>query len=140
MDELLKQVTADNWSLWQNQFELAKGIVYLPKFKFSFDDILNNELVSLGMGIAFDGGADFTRMYQPGGIWIDQVIHKTFVEVNEAGTEAAAVTAVMMGRGRSEQAEFMMRIDHPFIFIIYEQNSHTILFMGTILNPMSESL
>jgi serine protease inhibitor len=137
-DDLMQQVTADNWSLWQTQFEQKNGVIYLPKFKLAFADTMNNELVDLGMGIAFGGEANFTRMYQPGGLYIGIVIHKSFVDVNEAGTEAAAVTAVGVLRGGSNEpsADFIMRMDHPFIFIIYEQQSNSILFMGKILKPV----
>jgi serine protease inhibitor len=82
---------------------------------------------------AFDpAAADFTRMYAPGGIWIDSVVHKTFVDVNEAGTEAAAATAVGMA---FEGLPPTLIVDRPFVFVIRERLSGAILFMGRVLDP-----
>ena len=86
------------------------------------------------MGAAFSPAADFSKMYQGGGVWIDEVLHKTYVEVNEEGTEAAAVTAVIMTCSWPPQYEGF-RADHPFLFVIRENQSGTILFIGKIINP-----
>ena len=83
------------------------------------------------MGIAFTPAADFTGMLKDGGQWIDKVKHKTFVEVNEEGTEAAAVTSA----GMTEFCPPSMRVDRPFVFVIREHHSETILFMGKIVEP-----
>ena len=105
----------------------------MPKFILEYDLSLNNALQALGMEIAFSPGmADFSRMYPGGGVWIDSVIHKTFVDVNEEGTEAAAVTSVSM-RESSVSPGFV--VDRPFVFLIRERFSGTILFMGKVMNP-----
>ncbi len=89
------------------------------------------------MEIAFiPGAADFSQMYEHAGVWIDSVLHKTFVEVNEEGTEAAAVTVVSMELG-PQPAGFWFRADHPFVFMIRENQSGAILFMGKIMDPGS---
>ena len=105
----------------------------LPKFKLEYDKGLIEPLKALGMEIAFDPDrADFTRINRNGELFINEAKHKTFVEVNEEGTEAAAVTSIGIGR-TSTPAPF--RIDRPFIFVIRERTSGAILFAGKILNP-----
>ena len=105
----------------------------LPKFTLEYAITLNDVLTALGMGIAFDPArADFSRMYAGGGVYIDSVVQKTFVDVNEEGTEAAAVTSVVVGRS-SGGTSFV--VDRPFLFVIRERYSGTILFMGKILDP-----
>jgi serpin B len=93
----------------------------------------------MGMGIAFDEAADFTGMYSPGGIWINRVIHKTFLEIDEEGTEAAAATVVEMvesaGPGTGHPTIFVNR---PYLLAIRENHSGTILFIGKIVNPVWE--
>ena len=85
------------------------------------------------MGVAFSpGAADFTRMYAPGGLYIDEVKHKTFVKVDEEGTEAAAATSVGIG---VVSAPPMFVVDRPFVFVLREKLSGTILFMGKIVDP-----
>jgi serpin B len=96
-------------------------------------------LKTLGMEIAFDSDrADFSRMYKGGGVWIDKVKHKSYVEVNEEGTEAAAVTVVEMREISIHPSDFHMRVDRPFIFLIRENKSQTILFIGKVLEPTLE--
>jgi serpin B len=89
------------------------------------------------MGTAFTRQADFTDMYKPGGLFIGFVKHKTFLQVDEEGTEAAAVTAVGMERtsaGPQRQLKYM-RVDRPFLCIIREKQSESILFIGKITHP-----
>ncbi|MCG8608418.1 serpin family protein, partial [bacterium] len=107
-----------------------------PKFKLEYEKKLNEILETLGMGIAFTGAADFTRMYRPGGLFIDYVKHKTFVEVDEEGTEAAAVTVVAIRDSAGGPEIRFMRVDRPFLFVIRENHTGTILFMGKIVEPV----
>jgi len=112
-------------------------IVQLPKFKVEYEIKLNDVLSALGMGVAFTPAADFTRMFAPGGLWIDYVKHKTFVEVDEQGTEAAAVTVVaIVESAGGPPPKPVMRVDRPFLFVIREHHSGTILFMGKIGEPV----
>ena len=107
--------------------------VTLPRFKLEYERTLNDDLAALGMGIAFqDGGADFRNLFEPNqpGPFISFVKHKTFLEVNEEGTEAAAVTAVGI---EATSAQPMFVVDQPFLLVIRERFSGTILFMGKIL-------
>ena len=108
--------------------------VFLPRFKTEYKITLNDALIALGMQSAFDKYyADFTRMSDIQPLWINQVIHSTFVEVNEEGTEAAAVTIVEMvelSAGGSNRVVPIFRADKPFMFVIRENSTGTILFMG----------
>jgi serpin B len=86
------------------------------------------------MGIAFGTGADFSRITPTRDLYISSVRHKTYVRVDEAGTEAAAVTIVEVGE-TSVPDTFYMRVDRPFLFAIREHHSGTVLFIGKMVNP-----
>jgi serine protease inhibitor len=135
INSLVAQFTPENLSYWLSCFSSDSGKIFVPKFRVEYDLLLNEVLRALGMEIAFDPGrADFTKMYEGGGVWIDRVKHRTYVEVNEEGTEAAAVTSVEMGIV-SERPDYLIRVDRPFIFLIRENVSQTILFIGKIVEP-----
>lgn len=107
----------------------------MPKFNFTSDFKLGQTLAAMGMPIAFSGDADFSGMTGEEELWISDVIHKAFVAVDENGTEAAAATAVMMvGAAPGGPVEFTM--DRPFIFLIRDMETNTILFIGRALNPL----
>jgi len=106
--------------------------VILPKFKMTSRFELNEVLKALGMTDAFDG-ADFSGMDGVRDLFISKVIHKAFVDVNEEGTEAAAATAVAVDRAVARMAEF--HADHPFLFLIRDNASGSILFMGRVADP-----
>jgi len=133
IDDLISELNQENWNLWGNSFSENTMELYLPKFKLEYDIELKNVLASLGMGIAFTESANFSGL---GGGYIDKVLHKTFVDVNEEGTEAAAVTVV--GIYDSASPAKTMRVDRPFIFAIREKTTGTILFMGKIVEPVLE--
>jgi len=120
IDSLIAEFSQENWNM--------------PRFTLEYEIKLNDILTGLGMGIAFDAAqADLTKMYEgPERVYIDQVKHKTFVEVNEEGTEAAAVTSVGIA---ITSVGLWMRVDRPFIFVIRENQSQTILFVGKIVDP-----
>ena len=111
--------------------------VYLPRFTMTWRVLLAGVLKKMGMPLAFSAGkADFTAMN--GGkepLWIDEVIHKAFVDVNEEGTEAAAATAVMMLGAAAPSEPVVFRADHPFLFLIRDTRSGAILFLGRVMNP-----
>ena len=133
IDEIINQFNHENWNLWLGSFNVKEGMIALPKFEISYEDSLNKTLISLGMRNAFSPSeADFTRMYPMGGIFISAVKHKTYIKVDEAGTEAAAVTSVEFSRSISG---FHMILDRPFIYIIHERTSNSILFIGKMINP-----
>jgi serpin B len=136
VDDLVTALTAEQWNEWTASLGPSKNEVFLPKFKLTNDLNMIPSLEALGMGIAFDPArADFTRMHTPSELFISEVKHKTYVDVNEEGTTAAAVTSVGMGVTSVPQ---VIVIDRPFIFALRENLSGTILFMGVIRHPPSE--
>jgi serpin B len=105
-----------------------------PRFKLEYSRRLNDELTAMGMGIAFDNArADFYRIadVRPERLYLSRVEQKTFVEVNEAGTEAAAATSVGVSL-TSAPLVVEMRVDRPFVFAIRERLSGTVLFLGVM--------
>jgi len=106
----------------------------LPKWEYSYPiDDMRPELAALGMGIAFSNGADFSKMYNTG-VEIDKAIHKTYIKVDEVGTEAAAVTVI--GITPTDVGPFnYFRLDHPFIYVIAEKQTGAILFTGILNDP-----
>jgi serine protease inhibitor len=119
-----------------------QGTIILPRFKAEYDITLNKVLSQLGMEIAFDPyKADFTKLYDKTGkdnVYISEARQKAFIEVNEEGTEAAAVTSIRMKCFDSVELPskpFEMIVDRPFFCAISDNESGTILFMGAIVNP-----
>ena len=121
-----------------------EGDIALPRFRLEFETSLNDALRALGMGIAFaPGGADFSAMFPVSAganVYISKVKHKTFLEVNEKGTVAAAVTSVearitSMEPGVPPQ-RFSMIVDRPFFFAIRDDLTGVVLFMGSIVDPL----
>ena len=140
IDQFAATLTQEQWNTVISRLDSSKVDLYIPKFKLAYKRTLNDELKALGMRIAFSIYADFTRISQSGGLSISNVFHKAFVEVNEEGTEAAAVTAIEIIRTSEGEGSTtpVMRIDHPFIFAIREHQSGTILFIGKIVNPSAQ--
>jgi serpin B len=110
--------------------------VRMPKFKFETSLKLTDTLAEMGMPIAFTPQADFSGITTDRPLPIDQVLHKAFVSVDENGTEAAAATVVILTFGFPPQPT-TVSIDHPFIFLIRDTNTGTILFLGRVLDPTS---
>jgi len=133
----LNDWSADNltegWADLQSQFEPVAGMeLYLPQFKMESSFELSKQLKLMGMPTAFSGAADFSRL-GPGPLAISEVLHKTFIDVNEEGTEAAAVTAVIITRTSMPMNE--IRFNHPFVFVIAEKTTGSIIFIGKLHNP-----
>jgi serpin B len=136
--EFQKQLTAKNWQEWSTKFTRKEGLIQLPRFKVEYETSLKSALQNMGMAIAFDADkADF-RNLSTVKAFIGEVKHKTFVEVNEEGTEAAAATSIEMkvtSASPSEETPFQMIVDRPFFFTISDRQTGTIIFMGAIQNP-----
>ena len=130
LNKFLGNLNAGNWGDWISQFQDRQHDMMLPRFKLEYEVSLNDTLEALGMGIAFGSGADFSGMGPS--LFISEVKHKTFVEVNEEGTEAAAVTAVV----GVKSVPSVFRVDRPFFFAIYDTETETVLFMGVVTEPM----
>ncbi|WP_374949415.1 serpin family protein [Mucilaginibacter sp.] len=132
-NQLLDQLDAAQWQSWMTGLQPSEQTIYLPKFKFSYQRMLNSDLMNLGMGIAFSNKADFTGINALNGLKITAVKQKAFVEVDENGTEATAATSVTIGL--TSAAPMELRFDRPFIFAIREMKSGLILFTGIMNNP-----
>jgi serine protease inhibitor len=138
LDEFQKDLTAPNWESWMKQFVQTDGSIAVPRFKVEYEVGLNDALTALGMGIAFNAErADFSGIVQGSErAFISRVKHKTFAEVNEEGTEAAAVTSVEMRvTSVRPQKTFQMIVDRPFFCAIRDNKTGTILFVGLITDP-----
>jgi len=107
----------------------------MPKFEFNSEFSLTDTLAGMGMPIAFSGDADFSGMTGNRGLFISDVVHKAFVSVDEAGTEAAAATAVIMPESGPPEPTVEVTIDRPFIFLIRDIETGAILFVGRVMNP-----
>jgi serpin B len=109
----------------------------MPQFEFDSEFRLKDTLAEMGMPIAFSGSADFSGMTGNRELFISDVIHKAFVSVDEAGTEAAAATAVIMKMSAVPEPPVEVTIDRPFIFLIRDIETGAILFVGRVMNPGS---
>ena len=131
--------TAKAASEWIEKLRSAPAVVLsLPRFTMTQEFMLGKTLSEMGMPQAFSEHADFSGMTGHRGFFISAAIHKAFVDVNETGTEAAAATGtVMMGMARRAQPPppIIFRADHPFLFMIRDTKSGSILFLGRVTNP-----
>ena len=132
-----KYLDPHNFSELQNSSASRRVMVYLPKFTLETKYTMRQILEEMGMRTAF-GDADFSGMDGTRYLYIQEIIHQAYVDVNEEGTKAAAATAVVMwGKGvaPAEDPVPVFRADHPFIFLIQDNTSGNILFMGRVENP-----
>jgi serpin B len=138
---LEQSLTASNTQQWLRRLApVSKVIVTMPKFKMTQEFELGATLGAMGMPQAFSSSADFSGMTGHRDFAISAVVHKAYVDVNEEGTEAAAATAVTMramAMRPVEQAPPVFRADHPFVFVIRDNGSDSILFMGRVMDPRS---
>jgi serpin B len=136
--DLENDFTAPHLEAWTRGLRPREAKVYLPRFKMTCQFGLKEPLQALGMKTAFNPvSADFSGMDGKHDLFIQAVLHKAFVEVNEEGTEAAAATAVVVGvrSVRIPEPPVVFRADHPFIFLIRERSTGSLLFVGRIVNP-----
>jgi serpin B len=137
LQDITENLDKENWKNWNKNFVETNVDIELPKFKFEYELTMNQVLTDMGMGIAFTRGvADFTGINRGGNLNIDYVKHKSFIEVNEEGTEAAAVTVVAIeftSVGGTTKVPFY--VNRPFLFAITEKSTGAVLFMGTVRNP-----
>lgn len=130
-----KQLTADNLAKWHAKLKDHQVDIRLPKFKTTAEFRLDKVLQDMGMRDAFDENkADFTGLSSMKGLCITAVVHKAFIDVNEAGTEAAAATAVAVGL-TSAPPPATFHADHPFVYLIRDNKTGSVLFMGRVVNP-----
>ncbi len=137
LGDFYQSLNAETWQTWTSQFQSRQGNIQLPKFSFEYDTSLIPALRALGMGEALSGQANFSNLSQ-GELRVDQVKHKSFIEVNETGTEAAAVTSVgVRATSTSLDSPFQMIVNRPFFCVIRDSGTHTLLFMGSVVEPIA---
>ena len=136
-EEFQTTLTAEKWDELRSNFPSMRGTLLLPKFKMEYETQLNDALKALGMTSAFSHMADFSKMVEEdASLFISEVKQKTYIDVNEEGTEAAAVTGVIMDTASAPaNAPFLMDVNRPFFFIITDNKTGIVLFMGFVANP-----
>ena len=141
-----KSLSSGAWESWLARCKQAGGTIQIPRFKLDCCALLERALKALGMERAFDPDRaefDGVRAEQPP-VWIDQVLHRAVVEVNEEGTEAAAAMAVCIplsaARFNRTPRLFQMIVDRPFFVVIRDETTGTILFMGWVGDPVAAAL
>jgi serine protease inhibitor len=136
--DLQTQLKADTWQQWQGQFSQRVGDLKLPRFQLEYGVTLNQPLKDLGLGLAFDPNqADFSNLSEAA-TFISEVRHKSVIEVNEAGTEAAGATSIgisVTSAPIQQPLPFEMVVNRPFFLAIQDQQSGSILFMGWVMDP-----
>lgn len=138
--ELLGSLDGEGFSSALAGFGQQTVKIKLPKFEYKFGTSFADTLKALGMQDAFSGAARFDNMTgEPNGLYIDDVLHKCYIRVDELGAEAAAVTEVVMQETAMEPQDYPeFYLDRPFVFAIYSQLDGTILFLGAVNNPATE--
>jgi serine protease inhibitor len=132
VNAVAKALGSSSWQTLTSTLHPANVNLALPKLKLEYERVLTNDLKALGMKAPFiDGLADFSKM-TPAQVFISFVKQNSFVDINEEGTEAAAVTTIGVQLTSAPQS-VTMRVDRPYIFVIRERLSGTVLFMGKIL-------
>lgn len=132
-------IAEQNWNAIMTRFIRRDGTVELPRFRYEYETRLNDALQALGMLTAFDPNmADLSGLSEQDS-FVNEVRHKTFIEVNEEGTEAAAVTSIgiQVTSAQIPIEPFTMTVDRPFFYVIRDTQSGAILFMGTVVDPVN---
>jgi serine protease inhibitor len=136
LNSIIPAITGNNFKTWLDQMTEKKTELTFPRFKYGYTKKLKDVLTSMGMGIAFTDNADFSNISDLS-LLINEVTHQAFIETNEEGTEAAAVTVVSVGTTSMPADNFILNIDHSFIYIIRETTTNSILFMGKVVDPLA---
>ncbi|MGA2678507.1 MAG: serpin family protein [Sedimentisphaerales bacterium] len=136
--DLEKGLTSNVIASWMAQLRKQEVQVFIPRFKMTSEFELARVLGAMGMPDAFSRNADFSGMTGNRDLFISNVLHKAYVDVNEEGTEAAAATAVVMKRISIGEPPPVFRADHSFIFLIRDNQTDSILFLGRVENPVSK--
>ncbi len=133
--EAAATLNSEEWAEWMHQLSYGTTEVQLslPKFEYEYKREMKDDLVALGMGIAFSGAADFSNITDQG-IMISRVIHQTYIKTDEEGTEAAAATVVEF-EFTSMPSTTVVNVNRPFLYFIRETTTGTIVFMGQVVDP-----
>jgi serpin B len=132
----VESLSVEKLHQWKDKLAPEEVNVHMPKFTLDTKYTLNDNLASMGMPSAFSpDAADFTGITGKKDLFISMVVHQAFVKVDEKGTEAAAATAGIFQTTATPLSKYTFRADHPFVFLIYDDQTGLILFMGQVLNP-----
>jgi serine protease inhibitor len=137
MNNVISLLNSNNFNEWITQMGTRETDLTFPRFKYGYKKQLNEILVDMGMGIAFSDNADFSNISDIK-LLISEVLHQAFIETNEEGTEAAAATVVGFTTTSIPPPPLILNIDHPFLYVIRETTTNTMLFMGRVADPLSE--
>ncbi|WP_299666915.1 serpin family protein [uncultured Polaribacter sp.] len=137
IEDISNLLNTENWGNWNANFSKKEVALKMPKFTFSYEKELKEQLTDLGLGVAFTNSADFSNISDVP-LSISFVLQKTFIEVNELGTEAAAVTAVGIGVTSVDLSKKSVALNKPFLFAITEKETNSICFIGKIGMPNIE--
>ena len=140
LQSLVESMSGDKWQQWSQKFENCRAQVALPKCTFSSQADLGSSLKEMGIASAFGARADFTKMFGSRSGCIGRVLQKTFIDIDEAGTEAAAATAVIMRPMgmRMPEPEIPFVVDRPFVLALVDDESKQFLFLGAVYNPKTK--
>ncbi len=138
VNDIAAEMDSTTWQSWAGRLSTYRADITMPKFQFSYSANLNAPLITMGMGVAFSPLADFSNINASGGLQITAVNHKAFVDVDESGTTAAAVTSVTIGTSVALNNQII--INHPFIFVIREMKTGLIVFTGIVNDPTQNGL
>lgn len=131
----LSGFNSGSFNNWISQMQEQEIDVSFPRFKYGFKKKLKEILSGMGMGIAFRDEADFSDISEQYDLLINDVTHQAFIETNEEGTEAAAATIVDIGITSVPAQPLVLRLDHPFLYLIRETTTNSIIFMGRVTDP-----
>lgn len=134
LETVEKSLTAEQIKNWQDSLHKSEVTVFMPKFNLTTSYDLTGTMNDLGIKSAFDPNAADLSGISDDPLYVGAAIHKAFVTVNEEGTEAAAATGIVV-QGTSAQVPISFRADHPFVFLIQDNESGLILFMGKVVDP-----
>jgi serpin B len=138
LGSLEESLTLEDLSSWQEKMQNDIVYVYMPKFKLEAEYDLSSQMKELGVELAFDSDhADLSGIadIKPNNLYVGFATHKAFVDVNEEGTEAAAATAIGVETTSAPANPTVFRADHPFVFLIQDNETGLVLFMGRLSDP-----
>jgi serpin B len=136
INEIIENMDVDEFNNIISKADTGTYQVYLPKFKIEYKSTLNNFLAAMGMEQSFGTSADFSNLFEENlSLFISKILHQSFIEVDEEGTEAAAATVVEVSLTSVGGGKPTIMVNKPFAFFIREKHSNTILFAGKMIDP-----
>ncbi len=135
--ELINSSNDEQWNTWMAATQPTDMLLEIPKFKESYKYLLNDPLISLGLGNLFNpSNADLSNMFEESDrLFVSKVLQDTYISVDESGAEAAAVTVIIIDRTSAGPAIIEVKFDHPFIYAIQDAQTHAIVFLGIMYAP-----